>query len=165
MWFTWNTPIAFILFASTVFSHDSPVANVIGGFSVGKVSNNAENKTSWASVPEDELFHPQRNFVKRQLPGDPEPDDPPPTRHGPLFDQGQNCVFCPEQDVLDLNGRQLLNTLTVKKMKTYMRGVPGDVRNKCVFYSKAEEANGPARLSNRATVWACNHDRFSIWVR
>ncbi|KAL2809165.1 galactose-binding domain-like protein [Aspergillus granulosus] len=49
-------------------------------------------------------------------------------------------------------------------MRAYMRGDPRELHNKCVFYTRLEDRpNAPKRLSGRATQWACNYDKFSIW--
>jgi hypothetical protein len=88
--------------------------------------------------------------------------EPLPRRYGPLWPQGNNCVFCPEQEVLQDDAMTLLQRLNAQKMKTYMRGTQADLINKCVFYTRAEDRI--AALSGPATEWACLYNKYSIWV-
>lgn len=97
---------------------------------------------------------PQQMLEKRA-------SEPAPRRYGPLWPQGDNCVFCPEPELLEKDGLTLSRELTTRKMKTYMRGKPTDYNNKCVFYTRAEDRINA--LSSPATDWACLYNKYSIW--
>ena len=88
--------------------------------------------------------------------------DPLPRRYGPLWPPANNCVFCPEQELLEEDALTTLSRLKPDKMKTYMRGTPADLKNKCVFYTKNEDRNAP--LASPATDWACLHNKYTAWV-
>jgi hypothetical protein len=88
--------------------------------------------------------------------------EPQPRRYGPLWPQGNNCVFCPEPPLLEVDALTLVRQLTPQKMKTYMRGTPADLHNRCVFYTRAEDRL--SALSGAATEFACLYNKYSIWV-
>ncbi len=96
---------------------------------------------------------PQRMLSKRT--------DPQPRGYGPVWNK-DNCVLCPEEDLLKLDAKKLLEKLTVPKMKSYMRGKPEDLKNKCVFYTKNEDRK--AALASPATDWACLYSKYTAWV-
>ncbi|KAH8895444.1 hypothetical protein GQ53DRAFT_820275 [Thozetella sp. PMI_491] len=92
-----------------------------------------------------------------------DPGFPGEDTYGVLVDV-KGCFFCPEAEVLVKTGRDLLADLTTAKMKTYMRITSNrDLNNKCVFYSQAVEVGGPKWLSDKASTWACSHNKISIW--
>ncbi|KAK4118093.1 hypothetical protein N657DRAFT_694647 [Parathielavia appendiculata] len=85
--------------------------------------------------------------------------------YGPLL-RVPGCFYCPPQNVLQLTGRPLLDSLTTAKMQQYMRvGRPEDLKNKCVFYTAYVRVPKPdgASLSKEASDWACSKSKFSIW--
>lgn len=115
------------------------------------VKNGPHRGHNWtASMP-----GPQHMLSKRA-------PDPLPRRYGPVWPQGNNCVFCPEEELLKEDALTLSRQLTAKKLKTYMRGTPADLHNKCVFYTKNEDRN--TALANPATEWACQHNKYTAWV-
>ncbi|KAM7184014.1 hypothetical protein V8F33_013245, partial [Rhypophila sp. PSN 637] len=78
------------------------------------------------------------------------------------------CFICPnpETDVKTLKGRDLLSRLDTNTMITYMLNSEEGLKDKCVFYSRAEY-DPPGRregLSKEASVWACSRNKISIWV-
>lgn len=142
-------------------SQEPQLASLAGAFSIGELPARDNNDTRWISRPGPHSLGAR--VLKRQNDG----DDPEPSRYGPLMSaaQARNCVSCPDPQDLQLDGRQLLAKLNTRQMRAYMRGDPGELNNKCVFYTRPEDRpNAPKRLSGRATQWACNHDKFSIWV-
>lgn len=142
-------------------SKDPQLASLDGAFAINKLPVRVDNETALVSHPGPNSL--SAHVLKRQNDG----DDPEPVRYGPLMSaaQARNCVTCPDPQDLELDGRQLLAKLNTRQMRAYMRGEPDDLEDKCVFYTRPEERpNAPKRLSGRATQWACNHDKFSIWV-
>ncbi|KLU89885.1 hypothetical protein MAPG_08854 [Magnaporthiopsis poae ATCC 64411] len=91
-----------------------------------------------------------------------EPGEPGMDTYGKLV-HVPGCFYCPEEDVRELKGRQLLKSLTTMKMKSYMRARAGDLRNKCVFYTYSLRKPQIPHLSEGASVWACAHNKYSIW--
>lgn len=115
------------------------------------VRNGPSRAHNWTAS----MLGPQHMVSKRA-------PDPLPRRYGPLWSQGNNCVFCPEQELLEQDALRLFYQLKPDKMKTYMRGTPADLYNKCVFYTKAEDRN--TALASPATDWACLHNKYTAWV-
>ena len=115
------------------------------------IKNDPSRAHNWTAS----MLGPQRMLSKRA-------PDPLPRRYGPLWSQGNNCVFCPEQELLEEDALATLLALKPAKMKSYMRGTPADLFNKCVFYTKAEDRN--AALASPVTDWACLHNKYTAWV-
>ena len=115
------------------------------------IKNGPSRAHNWTAS----MLGPQRMLSKRT-------PDPLPRRYGPLWSQGNNCVFCPEQELLEEDALATLLALKPLKMKSYMRGTPADLFNKCVFYTKAEDRN--AALASPVTDWACLHNKYTAWV-
>lgn len=96
---------------------------------------------------------------------DMEPDDrnPDGTPYGPLS-YPPGCLFCPTFTDMVLEGRALLDSLTVEKMKTYMRKeINKRLHNQCVFYTSSLTAPNPQYLSKGAAEFACRKGKMSIW--
>ena len=94
-----------------------------------------------------------------------EPDDrnPDGTPWGPLS-AVPGCLYCPPVATLALEGRELLNSLTTEKMKTYMRkDIDDTLHNQCVFYTSSLTAPDPRYLSKGTSEWACRKGKMSIW--
>ncbi|KAI9164153.1 hypothetical protein HJFPF1_05792 [Paramyrothecium foliicola] len=89
--------------------------------------------------------------------------DTRPASAGHLLQFAQHSDTFRKQDILGLDGWQLLKSLTVEKLAAYMRATPADLQDKCVFYTKAEEPSGPEKLSTHARTWASLHNKLSIW--
>lgn len=91
-----------------------------------------------------------------------DPGFPGVDKYGPLV-RVPGCFFCPPQSTTPLTGRDLLESLSTDKMRSYMRVNEADaLKHKCVFYTRALRAT--KYLSERASTWACAHQKFSIWV-
>lgn len=147
-----------------------PVAEFIGKLSInGLIAEDAPELAikgnAFVSAPNIKNGLPQNWTVS--MPAPPQmlskrAGEPNPRRYGPVWPQGNNCVFCPEQEMLEEDALTTIRKLTPRKMKTYMRGTPADLNNKCVFYTRAEDR--VAALSSPATDWACLYNKYSIWV-
>lgn len=71
----------------------------------------------------------------------------------------------PKQDIRKLTGRDLLASLTTERMQEYMRiDSPESLRNKCVFYTASVSKPNPQYLSDKASIWACEKKKLSVWV-
>ncbi len=167
--------LAFLLCAPSLCDQ-RPAPEFVGKLSLNRIAREDSNVTSlsvgvngspFVAAPSVKNRHPrahnwtvsmlgpQRMLSKRA-------PDPLPRRYGPLWPPGKNCVFCPEQELLEEDALTTLDRLDAKKMKTYMRGTPADLDNKCVFYTKNEDRN--AALASPATDWACLHNKYTAWV-
>lgn len=140
------------------------VASFVGRLSInGLLADDGPNSTSSFGPAPDKthpnwtssMHNPDTTLSKRA--GEPNPRN----HYGPVL-AGENCVLCPAQKLLELDPVKLLRRLKSRLMKTYMRGSPGDLLNRCVFYTRAELR--PSALSRAATDWACLYDKYSIWV-
>ncbi|KEY68838.1 hypothetical protein S7711_11504 [Stachybotrys chartarum IBT 7711] len=156
---------------ATGLSQEPQLASLTGAFAISELPARVDNELALVSRPNRNSL--SARVLKRQSDdeaededGNGEDDEPQPVRYGPLMGaaQARNCVFCPDPQDLELEGRELLAHLNTEQMRAYMRGDPSQLHNRCVFYTKAEERRGgPKRLSARATQWACNQDKFSVW--
>lgn len=142
-------------------SQEPQLASLAGAFAISGLPAQLDDEAGLVSRPGP------NSLSARVLRLQTRADDPDPTRYGPLMSEAQarNCVTCPDPSDLELDGRQLLAKLNTRQMRAYMRGDPAELHNKCVFYTRPEQrAGAPERLSGRATEWACNRNKFSIWV-
>lgn len=157
--------LGLIVLFSSCLCQKNPVASFVGRLSINGLIADEESDSSRSFVSAPNMAHQnwsssmsvsQGTITKRA-------GEPVPRRYGPVWDAAAgNCVFCPEQKLLELDAQTLLRRLTVNKMKTYMRGTAANLNNKCVFYSRGEDRIGT--LSSPATFWACMNDKYSIWV-
>lgn len=94
-------------------------------------------------------------------------EDPPVSdqqgRTPPMFPL-PSCLWCPTAVMSKYGGMALLNEFTTEKFISVSRAVPQDLRDTCVFYTRAIN-KPPNSLSKVATELACRYNKYSLWVR
>lgn len=103
---------------------------------------------------------PLNTYLKRQ--GTEPPGRDQEKRRPPMFPLA-DCYWCPKKKVLDGPPMELLNVFTTDEFQRRTRAEPEDLRDTCVFYTRAVN-KPPDALSKIATKLACNYGKYSIWV-